>query len=96
MIKFLRDHNIGSNLLNKAELVTFIKVINSDFSMYEDDALDYQGFVQLIIQSAIHFHLKNKFIQPQETGDKLVSQLTFGDMVENLITWFQFAATSRG
>jgi hypothetical protein len=62
LVKFLRDHNIGSNLLNKAELVTWIKVINSELSMYEDDSLDFRGFVQLILQSAIHFHFKQKFI----------------------------------
>lgn len=63
---------------------------------YEDDALDYQGFAHFLVQIAIFFHLRERFIAPHETGGKSINSLTFGDMVENLIMWFKLAANARG
>ena len=62
---------------------------------FEDDALDYQGFQQFLIQISIHFHLKGKFLETHETGGKCISQLTFGEMLENLVSWFRIAAASK-
>ena len=65
-------------------------------SPFEEDALDFKGFVHLFVQLAIFFHLKEKFIAPHETGGKAIHALAFAEMLENLITWLKLAANSRG
>lgn len=97
IIKVLRDHNITHSLLSKTEMCTFMKLINRKMlSRYEEDSLDFQGFVHLMIQIGLFFHLKERFIAPHETGGKNIHQLNFGEMIDNLITWFKLAAQARG
>jgi hypothetical protein len=97
IIKVLRDHNITHSLLSKTEMCTFMKLINRKMlSRYEEDSLDFQGFVHLMIQIGLFFHLKERFISPHETGGKGIHQLNFGEMIDNLITWFKLAAQARG
>jgi hypothetical protein len=96
-LKLLRDHNITHALLTKTEVTVFMKLINRRLvCRYDEDALDYYGFVHFLVQIALFFHLKARFISPQETGNKSMHSLTFGEMVENMITWFKLAADQRG
>lgn len=52
--------------------------------------------MHFIVQVSIFFHFKQRFIAPHETGGKAINHLTFGEMVENLITWLKLAANFRG
>lgn len=97
LIKCLRDHNINHSMMTKTELLAFIKLINRKMiSRLEEDGLEYQGFVHLFVQLAIFFHTRSRFSSPHETGGKPIHLLTYGDMIENLITWLRNAAESRG
>lgn len=73
IIRLLRDHNITHSLLSKTDMCNFMKLINRKMlSRYEEESLDYEGFVHFFIQLAVFFHLKEKFISPHETGGKSI------------------------
>ena len=40
---------------------------------YDDDALNFAGFVQFFWQSAIYCHNQNRFKAPHETGGKPIN-----------------------
>lgn len=63
---------------------------------YDDDALNFAGFVQFFWQSAIYCHNHLRFKAPHETGGRSIKSLLFGDMIQNLIVWFKLAAETRG
>ena len=63
---------------------------------YDDDALNFAGFVQFFWQSSIFCHNNLRFKAPHETGGRSIKSLLFGEMVENSVTWFKVAAQARG
>ena len=66
---------------------------------YDDDALSLPGFVQFFWQSAIYCHEKNRFkpsfISKHNGGRTHSKSLSYGEMIQNLVTWFKFAAKVR-
>ena len=41
-------------------------------------------------------HSKARFRAPHETGGREIKYLNYGEMFQNMITWFNVAAKSRG
>ena len=50
LIKMYREHNIDHAMLNKHEIQTLIQQINNELLVkYSNEALAYNGFVQMIV-----------------------------------------------
>ena len=96
LMKLYREHNINGAMLSKSEYETLISLINDKLlKPYDEEALNFTGFVQFFWQSAIYCHEMNKLKAPHDTGGKYLSQLIYGDMIENLVKWFKLAAVAR-
>ena len=73
-----------------------LRINNKLLLKYGNEALTYAGFIQILMQSAFFMHNKARFKAPVETGGREIKYLSFGDMLQNMITWFSMAAKSRG
>lgn len=59
--KFLKECGIDATLISQKELGTLVKMINDCmFLRHGSSALDYSGFVQLIVQSSILIFRKGR------------------------------------
>ena len=57
LIKMYRDHNMDHSMLTKHEFKNLMQQINTKLLRpYDDDALNFAGFVQFFWQSAIYCH----------------------------------------
>lgn len=57
LMKMYREHNMDHSMLNKHEFQLLISQINERLlKPYDDDALNFAGFVQFFWQSAIYLH----------------------------------------
>lgn len=73
LVKLYREHNLDHAMLSKNEFQMLTVLINDKLlKPYDDDALNFPGFVQFFWQSAIFLHLQNKFKVPHETGGKSI------------------------
>ena len=97
LVKMYRDHNMDHAMLSKSEYQLLVNLVNDKLlKPYDGDALNFPGFVQFFWQSAIFCHTHYRFKAPHETGGKDISQLLYGEMIANAVTWFKLAARSHG
>ena len=84
-------------MLSMSEYQMLVQLINDKLlKPYDDDALNFAGFVQFFWQSAVFCHTQHRFKAPHETGGKDISMLLYGEMITNAVTWFKFAARAHG
>ena len=96
LMKMYREHNLDHSMLTKSDYQTLVNLINDKLlKPYDDDALNFAGFVQFFFQSAVFMHLQGRLKEPHETGGQTISQLTYGEMINNVVTWFKLAAKVR-
>ena len=97
LMKMYREHNMDHGMLSMSEYQMLVQLINDKLlKPYDDDALNFAGFVQFFWQSAIFCHNQHRFKAPHETGGKDISMLLYGEMITNAVTWFKFAARAHG
>jgi len=73
IVKMYREHNLDHVVLTKNEFQSFTVLINDKLlKPYDDDALNFPGFVQFFWQSAVFFHVQNRFKEPHETGGRTI------------------------
>ena len=97
LVKCFRDHNMDHGILTKSEYQMLVQLVNDKLlKPYDDDYLNFAGFVQFFWQTAIFCHTHKRFKAPHETGGKDISMLLYGEMITNAVTWFKFAARAHG
>lgn len=61
IFKFFKDHGVEQNHLTTKDVTGYMKLINEIFLLrLGAQSLEYAGFVQLIIQTAIFIHRKGR------------------------------------
>ena len=52
--KLLKDHNVDIGMISRAELIALVAVVNSKlYVSHEGDAIEFDGFMQFIVQFTI-------------------------------------------
>ena len=53
--RMLKDHGVDFQMVSRPELSQMVRAIN-EFTSLDDQALEFDGFIQLIVQLAIFCH----------------------------------------
>lgn len=90
----LRDHGMDSNQIGGKEISALMKMINDvQLNMNGAEMVQFNGFVQLVVQSSIHAHKKGRVrdITPQSAAT-----MSYAQMVQSTLGQFRDQAQRRG
>jgi len=80
--KMLKDHNVESNMLNRDELATLLRLVNARMGRNDINTLTFEGFQEFFLQTAIYIYSKPPTI---------LSHLPLVESVRALIKHFEKA-----
>jgi hypothetical protein len=89
--KLLKEHNVDIGMVSRAELTALVSVVNSKvYASHEGDAIEFDGFLQWIVQFSIF-----AFEQKRVTVPNDMAVPSFGQMIEHMIMRFRDGAKAR-
>lgn len=81
-------------MISKHQMQMLAKEINTSLvCRYDVESVNYKGFVQFLVHTAIFVHKTQKI---GHTGGMNLEDMTYFDMITNLVDHFKRAAKSKG